>query len=264
MSDDLRQRFHDLHADGCFVLPNPWDAGSARILASLGFSALATTSSGHAATLGRQDQHVTLEELAGHAAALVAAVDVPLNVDAEHGFADRPEGLAATVDRLASTGAAGFSIEDFDPAAGRLHPLDEATARVAAAAEANRRHGLVFTARAENHLHGVDDLADTIRRLEAYRDVGADVAYAPGLVDLADITRVVTEVGIPVNVLARPGGPPVAALADAGVRRVSTGGALAFAAYGELVRAATELRDAGTSEYAARNREGRTIRDALG
>jgi 2-methylisocitrate lyase-like PEP mutase family enzyme len=264
MSDDLRKRFHDLHAEGCFLLPNPWDAGSARILASLGFPALATTSSGHAATLGRLDQHVTLDELATHAAAIVAAVDVPLNIDAEFGFAQDAEGLGDTVDRLAATGAAGFSIEDFDPVAREVLPLDEATARVAAAAEANRRHGLVFTARAENHLYGAGDLDDTIRRLVSYRDAGADVAYAPGLVEVADISRVVSEVAIPVNVLARPDGPPAGALADLGVRRVSTGGGLAFAAYGELVRAATELRDVGTSDYLSRNREVRAIRSALG
>jgi 2-methylisocitrate lyase-like PEP mutase family enzyme len=263
MTDDLRRRFHELHAEGCFVIPNPWDAGSARILASLGFKALATTSSGHAATLGRLDQNVTLDELAEHATRLAAAVDVPLSIDAEFGFAPTADSLAATVDRLAATGAAGFSIEDFDPVGRSVLPLQEAADRVAVAAEANRRHGLVFTARAENLLHGNDDLDDTIRRLEAYRDAGADVVYAPGLVDIDAIRRVVTAVGVPVNVLARPGGPTVDALAAAGVRRVSTGGGLAFAAYGELVRAATELRDAGTSDYAARNREGKVIRAAL-
>jgi 2-methylisocitrate lyase-like PEP mutase family enzyme len=263
MTDDIRQRFHELHSEGCFVMPNPWDAGSARILASLGFQALATTSSGHAASLGRLDGNVTLDELADHAAQLAAAVDVPLNVDAEFGFADRPDGLAATVDRLAASGAAGFSVEDYDPVAGRVVPLDEAVERVAAVVEANRGHGLVFTARAENHIRGVDDLDDTIQRLQAYRDAGADVAYAPGLVDLDAIRRVVTQVGLPVNVLARPDGPSVGELADAGVRRVSTGGALAYAAYAELVRGATELRDQGTSGYAGRIREGKAIRAAL-
>src|SRR5262245_3260412 len=130
MSDEHRARFHALHAEGCFVMPNPWDAGSARILASLGFPALATTSSGHAATLGRLDQHVSLDELVEHAAAVAAAVDVPLNIDAERGFAPSPAALAESVERLASTGAAGFSIEDFDPAAGAVDPIDAAVERV--------------------------------------------------------------------------------------------------------------------------------------
>ncbi|MCU1380849.1 MAG: 2-methylisocitrate lyase, partial [Acidimicrobiales bacterium] len=232
----MRRRFRDLHAEGTFVMPNPWDVGSARLLASLGFPALATTSSGHAASLGRADQHVTLDELVVHAAALVAAVDVPLNVDAEHCFAD----IVETVERIAGTGAAGLSIEDFDPAARAVEPAGVAAERVGVAAEAAHRHGLLLTARAENHLYGVDDLDDTVDRLRAYRDAGADVVYAPGLRRLDDIARVVG-LGVPVNVLAMPGGPAVAELASVGVRRVSTGGSLARAAYDELRRAATEL-----------------------
>ncbi len=249
MSNALRQLFRELHAEGTFVMPNPWDAGSARILASLGFPALATTSSGHAGTLGRFDQQVTRDELIDHARTLAEAVDVPLNVDSERCFAADPAGIAETVNLIAGTGAAGFSIEDYDPATGQVDPIDTATARVAAAADAGRRHGLVLTARAENHLYGSGDLDDTIARLAAYRDAGAEVVYAPGLKTLHDIARVVAEAGAPVNVLAWPGGPSAPELASVGVRRVSTGGALARAAYGALVRGARELLGEGTSTY---------------
>ncbi|MGH9163597.1 MAG: isocitrate lyase/PEP mutase family protein [Vicinamibacteraceae bacterium] len=241
MSDEIRQRFRDLHRDGLFVMPNPWDIGSAKLLASLGFTALATTSSGHAASLGRPDRHVTLDELVEHATALAQAIDVPLNVDAEYCFAEDTAGIADTVERLADTGAAGFSLEDFNPIAKRIDPIGRATERVGAAAAAARRHGLVLTARAENHICGIQDLDDTIRRLVAYRDAGADVLYAPGLTAIDDIERVASAVGIPVNVLLLAKGPSIAELVMAGVRRVSTGGALARAAYGGLRQAATEL-----------------------
>jgi len=249
-ADAARARFAELHrTPEVFVMPNPWDAGSARILSALGFPALATTSSGHAASLGRPDQRVDLDELLEHVSTIVAAVDVPVNVDAEHGFADDPAGVARTFARIAGTGAAGASIEDYDPVARRIEPLDVAVERVAAAAGAARESGLLLTARAENHLYGVADLDDTIARLVAYRDAGAPCVYAPGLIDLDDIRRVVTDVGVPVNVLALRNGPSVAALGDAGVRRVSTGGSLAFAAYGALATAARELLDQGTSTY---------------
>jgi 2-methylisocitrate lyase-like PEP mutase family enzyme len=245
-------RFRELHArDQLFVMPNPWDVGSARLLESLGFPALATTSSGFGATLGRADQQVTLDELLAHVVTLVDAIGVPLNVDAERLYADEPEGVAETARLIAGTGAAGFSIEDYDPARARLDPFDEAVARVAAAAGVARAHGLVLTARAENHLYGVDDLDDTIARLRAYRDAGAQVVYAPGLSRIDDIARVVRELGVPVNVLALRGGPAVRELAAAGVRRVSTGGSLAWAAYGALVSAGQELLGSGTSEYTA-------------
>lgn len=252
MSNDARVRFRELHRDGIFVMPNPWDVGSARLLASVGFAALATTSSGHAATLGRLDRHVSLDELVEHATALAGSVDVPLNVDAEYCFATDPSGVAETVDRLAATGAAGLSIEDFNPTTRAIDSIDVATRRVAAAARAADAHGLVLTARAENDVHGIDDLHDTVDRLKAYRDAGAPVVYAPGLVDIRDIARVVSEVGLPVNVLARENGPSVPELASVGVRRVSTGGALARAAYGELLRAGSELQTSGTSTYAVR------------
>jgi 2-methylisocitrate lyase-like PEP mutase family enzyme len=249
VTSKLRQRFSELHAVGTFVMPNPWDVGSARLLEALGFPALATTSSGHAASLGRLDQQVTLDELLAHVVTLVDAIGIPLNVDAERLYADEPEGVAETARLIAGTGAAGFSIEDYDPARKRLDPLDEAVARVAAAAEVARAHGLVLTARAENHLYGVDDLDDTIARLRAYRDAGAHVVYAPGLSSLDDIAQVVRETRSPVNVLALHGGPGVRELASVGVRRVSTGGALAWAAYGALVSAGRELLESGTSEY---------------
>ncbi len=244
----IHARFAQRHQTGCFVMPNAWDVGSARILASLGFEAIATTSSGHAASLGRMDQRVTLEELLAHVGALVDAVDVPISVDAERCFADDAAGVAVAVERIAATGAAGVSIEDYDPDSG-IDPVDVAVERVAAAAEVTRSAGMVLTARAENHLYGVDDLEDTIARLTAYRQAGADVVYAPWLADIAQIGTVVTETAAPVNVLARVDGPSVAELGDVGVRRVSTGGALAFAAYGAMAAAARELLSDGTSTY---------------
>ena len=242
--------FLALHRPGePLLLPNPWDAGSARILASLGFQALATTSSGFAATLGRPDGSVTREEALAHAAAVVAATELPVSADLEGGFADDPDGVARTVRGALEAGLAGCSIED---ATGReeppVHDRDLAVERVAAAAEAAHRGPvrLVLTARAENHLYGREDLADTIARLQAYQEAGADVLYAPGLTRLADIRAVVESVERPVNVLARPGMPPVAELAAVGVSRVSVGGAFAFAALGALVEAARELLTAGT------------------
>ncbi|MFA9431847.1 isocitrate lyase/phosphoenolpyruvate mutase family protein [Egicoccus sp. AB-alg2] len=247
--EDRRGMLRRLHEQGLFVLPNAFDVGSARLLASLGFRALATTSSGHAATLGRLDQQVQRDELLRHAAALADAVDVPLSVDAERCFAQDASGITRTVDLLADTGAAGFSLEDYDPATDRIDDREQAVERVAAAADAARRHGLVLTARAENLLYGVADLDDTIARLRAYHQAGADVVYAPGLTDLEQVRRVCAEVEAPVNVLLLPGGPPVDALAEAGVRRVSTGGALAWAAYGAVARAGRELLGTGTTGF---------------
>jgi len=242
-------RFRELHErDRLFVLPNPWDVGSARLLESLGFEALATTSSGFAASLGRLDQHVSRDELVAHVAALSAAVGIPLNVDSEDCFPNEPGGVAETVRRLRAAGAAGCSIEDYDPRADRILEVDVAVARVREAVGA--ADGLVVTARCENHLHGRADLDDTIARLVAYRDAGAGCVYAPGLRALDDIERVVAAAGVPVNVLLLPGGPTVAELASVGVRRASTGGALASAAYGALLAAGRELLERGTSTYA--------------
>ncbi|MFZ6005271.1 MAG: isocitrate lyase/PEP mutase family protein [Actinomycetota bacterium] len=247
------QRFYDLHRRGApLLLPNPWDAGSARLLASLGFDALATTSSGHAMSLGRLDGNVSSGEALAHAAAIVSATDLPVSADLENGFADDPAGVAATVRRARETGLAGCSIEDStqlsdDP----IYDYDLAVERVSAAAEAAHagRDALVLTARAENHLHGRSDLADTIRRLQAYESVGADVLYAPGLVSLPDIRSVVESVSAPVNVLLMPGGPTLAELAAAGVRRISVGGAFAYVALGALAAAGRELLDGGALTF---------------
>lgn len=251
---DRRARFRELHAqDGIFVMPNPWDVGSARLLAWCGFPALATTSAGFAWTLGKDDQSVTRDELLDHVERVAAATDLPLNVDSERLFADDLAGVAETVRLLGEAGAAGCSIEDYDPATGGIDPLDRAAERVAAAAAAaHEGDPMVLTARAENLLYGVDDLDDTIARLVAYREAGADCLYAPGLVRADDISAVLAAVDAPLNVLALPPGPSVAELRALGVRRVSTGSLLAGAAYGAMLAGAQELRDSGTSEYGRR------------
>jgi 2-methylisocitrate lyase-like PEP mutase family enzyme len=234
-------------------MPNPWDVGSARVLASLGFEALATTSSGFAWSLGKLDGSVSRDELVEHVARLSEATSLPLNVDSERCYPDDPGGVAETVSLLAEAGAAGFSIEDWNPATREIDDVGLAAERVAQAAEAAHalHHPLVLTGRAENHIRGVDDLDDTIARLIAYREAGADAVYAPGLSDLDQIATVVQAVAVPLNVLALPNGPRVAELAPVGVRRVSTGGALARSAYGALLAGAQELLSEGTSRYAA-------------
>ena len=255
-------RFRELHErEQLFVMPNPWDVGSAKLLASLGFEALATTSAGFAWSLGKADQTVTRDELVAHVRELAAATPLPLNVDSERCFPDEPGGVAETVRLLGEAGAAGCSIEDYDPARDAIDDVEVAAERVRVAAEA--KGDLVLTARAENHLHGVDALDDTIARLVAYRDAGADVVYAPGLTDLEQIASVVEAVGVPVNVLALPNGPSVAELASVDVRRVSTGGALARAAYGTLLEAAQELQQQGTSHYAEHGAPRDTLQSAF-
>jgi 2-methylisocitrate lyase-like PEP mutase family enzyme len=263
---ELRARFRVLHErDSLFVLPNPWDVGSALLLQSLGFEALATTSAGFAWSLGKLDQHVTRDELVAHVRELTAAITVPLNVDSERCFPDEPGGVARTVELLVGAGAAGFSVEDYEPAAGAIDDVSVAAERVAEAVEAARRFDdpPVVTGRAENHIRGVDDLDDTISRLIAYRDAGADAVYAPGLSDLEQIACVVEAVGVPVNVLALPHGPSTAELASVGVRRVSTGSALAASAYGALVAGASELLEEGTSRYATSRVSPEALRAAL-
>jgi 2-methylisocitrate lyase-like PEP mutase family enzyme len=248
---EIADRFLALHVPGSPLLrPNPWDAGSAKLLASLGFAALATTSSGHAGTLGLPDGGVGREEALRHAAALVAAVDIPVSADLENAFAPDPAGVAETVQAAAAAGLAGCSVEDWDGTS--LYDVELAAERVAAAAG----HGVVLTARAENFLRGTPDLDDTIHRLQAYAAAGADVLYAPGVRDLDDIRRLVAAVDRPVNVLALPGMPPVADLACAGVARISVGGAFAAAALGALMRAAKELQGGsyGFFELAAEGR----------
>lgn len=255
------QDFLALHHRGePLVLPNAWDAGSAKVLASLGFEAIATTSSGFAATLGRLDGGVTRDELLAHATRLAHAVDVPVSADMENGFVHDPAGVADTVERAIATGLAGGSIEDFtgapdDP----IYEKSLAVERIAAAAEAAHRGGtrFVLTARCENHLHGRNDLDDTIDRLLAFQEAGADVLFAPGVTAAEDVERLVRAVDRPVNVLAMPGAPTAHELAALGVRRVSVGGALLYNSLGALIEAATELRDEGTYGYWTRAGVGR-------
>jgi 2-methylisocitrate lyase-like PEP mutase family enzyme len=243
-------RFLDLHVPGSPLLqPNAFDAGSARILASLGFQAIATTSSGFAATLGRRDGRVTRDEALAHFTALATAVAVPVAADSENGYADDPQGVAETVRLAAGTGLAGCSIEDYDPVGDRIYDRGLAVERVAAAVEA--ADGLVITARAEDLLHG-GTLAEAITRLQAYQEAGAHVLFAPGLRALDDIRSVVSSVDRPVNVLVLPPSPPVSELAAAGVARISVGGAFAWSAYAAVIDAASELRSNGTYSYAGR------------
>ena len=235
------ERFVALHRSGCFALPNAWDAGSARLLATLGPAALASTSAGAAWVLGRQDGALSRAEAIANAAAILAETSLPVSADLEDGFGPAPEDCAATVRAAIEAGLAGCTIEDTtrDPAS-PIHDFDAALARVRAAVAAVREKGrpFVLTARTENFLHGRPDLEDTIRRLTAFAEAGADCLYAPALPDLAAIRRVVAAVAPkPVNVLIGPraGLLPMAELAAAGVRRVSVGGALARAAYGEAL-----------------------------
>ena len=242
-------RFLALHeGERPLIIANAWDVGSAKLLAALGFEALATTSSGYAATLGRLDYGITREEAVAHAAALVAATGVPVSADFEDGFATDPAGVAETVQLAVEIGLAGCSVEDWNAAEERLYGVQEAAERVAAAAEAAHAGPvrLVLTARAENHLRGNPDVNDTIARLQAFEAAGADVLYAPALDRTEDLRELLASVERPVNVLARSGAPAVGELSALGVRRVSVGGAFAFAALGAVVGAAQELLGDGT------------------
>jgi 2-methylisocitrate lyase-like PEP mutase family enzyme len=240
------------HAAQPLLLANAWDAGSARLLASLGFAALATTSAGHAGTLGRLDGNVSVDEALEHARALVDATDLPVSSDFENGFADDPGGVAANITRAIGTGLAGASVEDAskDPDA-PIYDAGLSAERVVAATEA--AHGgdvhFVLTARAENFLHGRADLDDTIARLQSFAAAGADVVYAPGVTDLEQIRTIVASVDKPVNVLAMPGVPPVAQLAAVGVKRVSVGSGFHSVSLGAVVTAGRELLDAGTYDF---------------
>jgi 2-methylisocitrate lyase-like PEP mutase family enzyme len=237
--------FRALHEGEPFIIPNPWDAGSAKVLAALGFKALATTSSGFAFTLGRRDGNVTLDELCDHIRLLDQATALPLSADLENGFGPRPEHAAQAIAQAAAAGAVGGSIEDYDPD-GTIYPLEHATERVAAAAEAARGLGFpfTFTARAENLLRGNPDLADTITRLRAYEEAGADVVYAPGLVSVDQIRAVSRATTKPLNVLARPD-LTTSEIVAAGAQRISVGGALAWVALGAFAAAAEEMGDSG-------------------
>ncbi len=237
--------FLALHRSGDpLLLPNAWDVGSARLFAAMGFRALASTSSGAAAAAGGLDGTLGRDVTLAHAAALVAATDLPVSADLENGFADDPAGVADTVAAARAVGLAGVSIEDASGRGDEIYRFDHAVERIAAAAAAAHAgaNPVVLTARAENFLHGRADLGNTIARLQAYARAGADVVYAPGIANVDQVREVVAAVDVPVNVLAVPGLPPVAELADAGVARVSVGGALAFLAYGAALEAAEAFR----------------------
>jgi 2-methylisocitrate lyase-like PEP mutase family enzyme len=233
-------------------MPNAWDEGSARLFASIGCAAIATTSGGFAATRGRLDGAMTRDEVLGHCGELVAAVDVPVSADLENCFADEPEGVAATITDAIALGLAGGSVEDFtgrrdDP----IYELGHAAERVRAAAEAAHQGpvSFVLTARAENYLHGRVDLADTIARLQAYQEAGADVLFAPRVVDPAELRQLLAAVDVPVSVLITPDAPAIGELAELGVSRISVGGAITAAAYGFAIEAVKQLQETGTANY---------------
>ena len=243
--EDKAHAFRALHEGAPFVIPNPWDAGSARVLEALGFEALATTSSGFAFTLGRLDGGATLDDVVAHVEALVRASDLPVSVDLENGYGASPGAAAHAITRIAEAGAVGGSIEDYDPS-GRLYEPSEAAERVAAAVEAARGVGFPFvlTARAENHIRGNPDLGDTIARLQAYAAAGADVLYAPGLTTTSEIREVCGALTRPVNVLAL-GGLSFAEITEAGARRISVGGGLTWVAVAAFADAARAIREEG-------------------
>lgn len=240
------ERFRALHEGEPFVIPNPWDGGSARVFEALGFAALATTSSGFAFTLGRLDGTVTLAEIAAHVRLLDGVSGLPVSVDLENGYGPRPEDAAAAIATVAGVGAVGGSIEDYDRDQGRLYELGEASERIAAAAEAAAALDFPFalTARAENFLRGNPDLDDTVARLRAYEEAGADVLYAPGLRSVEEVREVCAAVAKPVNVLAHPGFS-LTELVEAGAQRVSVGGSLAWSGVEAAAAAAEAIRDRG-------------------
>ena len=248
--------FRALHErDGAFIIPNPWDIGTARLLARLGFEALATTSAGYAFSVGQRDNTIGRDRMIAHVAQMSSATDLPVSADLENGFGDEPATVAETIRLAASAGAAGGSIEDATGKADApIYDIDFAVERVRAAADAahSREVPFTLTARAENFLVGRPDLRGTIKRLQVYQDAGADVLYAPGLLSRDDIAAVVSSVDRPVNVLMGLQGSilTLTELSDLGVKRVSVGGALARTALGAFLRAATEMRDHGTFSFA--------------
>jgi 2-methylisocitrate lyase-like PEP mutase family enzyme len=243
--EEKAQAFRALHEGAPFVIPNPWDVGSARVLEALGFEALATTSSGFAFTLGRMDGGANLDDVVAHVTALATATDLPVSVDLENGYGAAPEAAAQAIRSVAQAGAVGGSIEDYDPS-GRLYETGAAAERVAAAVEAARDVGFPFTltARAENHIRGNPDLADTIARLQAFEAAGADVLYAPGLRTTSEIKEVCEAVSRPVNVLAL-GGLSFAEITGAGAQRISVGGGLTWVAVAAFADAARAIRESG-------------------
>ena len=261
--------FRTLHeGPGAFVIPNPWDVGSARVLEALGFQALATTSGGFAISIGKLDGEPGRDAVLAHAAGLVGATDLPVSADLENGFGDSPDDVVRTIRGAAAAGLVGGSIEDFT--GNKAEPLYEiafAADRIRAAAEAARGLGFPFTltARAENFFRGCPDLPETIRRLQAYQEAGADVLYAPSL-SASDIGTVIRAVDRPVNVLAGSGGQTlgVAELTALGARRISVGGLLASVAYGALIHAAEELQAHGTFEFIEEAKRARRLKELLG
>ena len=243
---DKGSAFRAMHAGDPFVIPNPWDTGSARVLEALGFTALATTSSGFAFTLGLLDGRVTLDQMAQHVAAIDAATDLPVSADLENGYGPSPADAAEAIRRVAMAGAVGGSIEDFDRESRQLYEIGHAAERISAAVDA--AHDVAFpftlTARAENHIRGNTDLADTIRRLQSFEEAGADVLYAPGLGTIEEIRALCDAVSKPVNVLAIPG-LSVAEIVDAGAQRISVGGSLTWVAVKAFADAAGAIRDRG-------------------
>ncbi len=258
-TSDVVDAFRSLHLPGRpLLLPNPYDIGSARLLASMGFAALATTSGGFATTLGRLDGAVTRDEAVGHAAAIAAAIHLPVTADLENGFSDLPVDMRDTIAAALRAGLAGCSIEDYSRRQDRpIYERSFASDRIAAAAEAARSgpEELILTARAENYLHGNPDLDDTIGRLKAYEAAGADVLYAPGMVDLAAIGEVVAACTAPVNSLLLPGGPSIAELTEVGVSRISIGGALAYVALNAVAEAARDFQS-GSAPFWPAARDG--------
>jgi 2-methylisocitrate lyase-like PEP mutase family enzyme len=252
MQDQKAAAFRALHEGEAFIIPNPWDAGSAKVLAGLGFKALATTSSGFAFTLGRLDGGVTLDEVTDHVRSLDEATSLPVSADLENGYGPAPDDAASAIERAAGAGAVGGSIEDYDPA-GHIYELDHAVERVAAAVEAARRLSFPFTltARAENHIRGNPDLEDTIARLQAYERAGADVLYAPGLRSREEIQSACESLSKPVNVLAHRG-LSLSEIVEAGARRISVGGALTWTGVAAMAAAAEKIRDAGDFSVLAR------------
>jgi len=238
-------QFRALHAGAPFVIPNPWDVGSARVLEALGFKALATTSSGFSFTLGRPDGGATLDELIEHVRAIDSATGLPVSVDLESGRGPEADDVAAAITKIAEAGAVGGSIEDWDPQAG-IYPLAEAVERLSAGVTAARGLGFPFmlTARAENHIRGNPDIEDTIARLQAYERAGADVLYAPGLRSAEEIRAIQAATSKPINVLARPD-LTMREITDAGAQRISVGGALTWTAIEAMARAAEQIRDEG-------------------
>lgn len=264
------ETFRDLHQRaGAFVIPNPWNIGTARLLAASGFEALATTSVGYAFSVGRQDHGISRDEMIEHTAELCAAIDLPINADLENGFGNDPDTVAETIRMAAGAGLAGCSIEDSTNDDGNpVYAMDLAVDRVRAAVDVVRNLPFPFmlTARAENYLHGRRDLNDTIQRLQAFQEAGANVLYAPGLTDMGEIETLIKSVDRPVNVLAGMTGThfDMSVLERVGAKRVSTGGALTRVAFAAVLEAAREMRDKGTFEFVNGPITSREISQLLG